>query len=164
MAVIFDDLAAPLLTRLIGCWCAALADTVGGIAGCCCSATMGDVVWDSCEESMAWARVLRIFPSTVLPEQDNSLVPCVTTWAAEFEIGVLRCDPCNPQEDGQLPPCDCQAAKASLLLSDTAAIRRALACCLDDGQLFYVPGAITTVGPAGGCVGVTGTFVAAVPA
>lgn len=163
MAVVPDTGVFPVAQKLLDCFCAELANTLGG-APCKCCLVFGDSVpWDSCEEGQAWVRVVRVFPSTILPDQDTSVSTCVTTWAAEFELGIIRCA-CNPDDDGVLPGCDCELDRTQKALSDAAAIRRVLDCCFVDLDIYHVPGEYLPVGPAGGCVGAIQGVIVNVPA
>ena len=156
-----DILAAPLLARLTACFCAALVDSIGGSPGCGCCARMGEVALDTCD--MAYVRVIRVFPSSTLPDQDFSAVFCPNTYAAELEMGVARCA-CLPADDGTPPTCACQTQLAAVVLSDMSAMRFALDCCLTDGDTLFVPGPATVTGPQGDCILTIMTVTVALPA
>jgi hypothetical protein len=138
------------------CLCDKLLETVAG-AVCRCSLMSGDApIADICDiqpggEGQAWVRLTRLFMSREFPRPISDVFNCAAGfWAAEFELGVLRCA-VGPDEDGTPPTADelnCEAAK---VLDDAFALRFTAECCLPS-SISVVPGEWQPLA-SGGCVG-----------
>ena len=159
----------PALVALSACLCAEL--TASGLpTPCFCGVLPGaNVPMSYCGEcggfsdakcgGQAWVRLDSVFPSTIFPSPADT-TQCSTGLAASIEIGVLRCMQVM-EEGGEAPSLDEQVRATRLQMADMQAMRRAVMCCDwradPDHKILlttYVP-----VGPEGGCVGGTWTFM-----
>lgn len=167
-----DDRVSGLVSRLLGCLCAQLADTVAGPPVMCCVRPGLAAPADLCcqaevdgetREGQAWVRVARIYPTTGrFPQQAVDRQICATGgWAAELEMGAWRCA-ATVDDDGSPPACGDVTRDALVALSDAAAMRRAARCCFPDekGDPPAVVGEWVPLGPNGGCTGGTLTLTA----
>lgn len=122
--------------QLRDCLCSKLADTLAGPV-CRCSLMSGDqAIADICEgepgvgEGQAWVRMTRLFASTNFPRPNNDTFNCAGSfWAAEFEIGVLRCA-VTSDDDGQPPTADELNAETAKVFDDAFVLRWVTECCL----------------------------------
>lgn len=139
------------IVPLLDCMCTALGE-VGWEGECCVEP--GLPVFDNCceEGGMAWARLVRAYPSTVFPQEDLSvaLSDCqVSQWALAVELGAVRC---------VCPTCDCstKAPQASSTLAEAEAALRGIGCCFANGpcrDVEYKVVELSTVGPEAACGG-----------
>lgn len=163
----------PAMVALSGCLCAEL--TASGLpTPCFCGVLPGaNVPMAYCGEctgvsgangcgGQAWVRLDTGFPSVIFPSPAETTV-CNTGLVVGMEIGVLRCMQ-TMEEGGEAPSLDEQVRATRLQLADMQAMRRAVMCCDwrrdPDSQLLL--STYTPVGPEGGCVGGTWTFMVAV--
>lgn len=123
---------------------------------CFCGLLPGAVPSDQMGESLggqAWVRVVRMFPSSTFPLQDNRpRISCGSELTVELELGVLRCAP-MASANGTVPPTMEETWEATRLqMADAAAMRRAAVCCYDESDLVVL-GQYVPYGPMGGVVG-----------
>lgn len=158
MTTMTDPGVLPVAERLLDCLQTALADVADPPANV--SLRVGTQVElllsqtrDECCEGVGWVRVASIYPSAVFPQPDLQAVPCwPVQWAAILEMGVARCAP--TPEASELPTPDEWNTVAETVLSDAAAMRRALCCFTDlDPDRMYIPGLWQPLPADGGCVG-----------
>lgn len=130
-----DRIIFPVLQRLQECLCAELAKAAGP-ALCYCGLMVGDIMpleLMKCGPGecggVAWVRPVQIFSSLEFPAPTEGAT-CYAPIAALVEVGVARC---YPRGDPRLPMDPQEMFEASrLYMSDMAAIRRAIKCCLAD--------------------------------
>lgn len=155
-----DLLVTPYAERLLTCLCAALEETIGGPTCQCCLRPGGlNPPADACcacgsGQGQASVQVLSIYPTTKFPQRGPGATvnPCNSFgWAAELAVVVYRCVSCA--DETGFPSCDELTNDARKILSDAAAMRRAVMCCdwRDDQQV--VPGEWAPISPAGCCGG-----------
>lgn len=111
---------------------------------------------DLCCEGLAYVKINRVYASTNFPEEDEDWFPCGPLgWAADLEMGILRCAPVG---DVNSIPTDSEWADATeLVANDSAAMRLALqnfADRIDPLTDWRVQGWLP-FGPAGACTGGT---------
>lgn len=130
-----DTKLLPVLDTLRLCVCSALDDSQTGT--CFCGLYPGPQVaadFCSCNSAgncgMAWVRLMRIFPSTSFPTQDNTLNQCGGRLAAQVEVGVYRCQP-TVENNGQPDPAKLAAAAAQAV-DDAMLLQRAIVCCASE--------------------------------
>jgi hypothetical protein len=144
---------------LLDCLCARLADTVGGPV-CVCTPIPGDqAIADYCSAGpggvgQAWVRLARVFMTRQFP-QPVTTAPCPDGfWAADYELGVLRCA-ATLDEQGNPPSPAALAGVAARVVDDAAAVMETAQCCLPGG----LPRIVGDWRPmqGGGCTGGTCT-------
>lgn len=153
-----DPRLGPVLSGLVACLCAALAD--GGRPACACCLVWGssppaqDFCSCDCDggHGQAWVRVVRQDPVT----QDTRRRRC-QTWRMQttVELGVARCVAVTGPNGQSGPTCAQREADAWGLVLDTRLLREAVACCEALQDVTVWPGPVTPMGPQGGCAGVT---------
>lgn len=128
------------------CFCDIMPGTSDGFIDVDCD---GD---DNCGGS-AWVRLVNVFPSSRLPEQEIGLGGG-TFLAAELEVGVARCITAI-DDDGTAPDAVTQHMDTRLILADMAAMRRAISCCFRgrDREEDWMLGAYTPLPGLGGVGG-----------
>lgn len=140
------------------CLCAKLTETVAGPV-CRCSLMAGEIsVADICEvsdfdgsEGQAWVRLRRFFRSREFPRPDTDVFNCAPGLpAAEYELGVLRCD-VTASDDGDPPSADDLNAVAEKVYDDMAALVFVGECCLPSSLTVLVSD--WTPLSSGGCTG-----------
>lgn len=149
---------AEILFNLGDCLCTALGDSGNPVGRCCVVAVAPSI--PNCCEGFAWVRTTGAVVVPYDPRQ-RCLPPA---WAMGVELGITRCAPGQCAELSN-PCCENEAAAALVLLSDFAALQRALLCCLPaisgGPKLDQITITSWTVeDPAGGCV--TGKMLATV--
>src|SRR4029078_7070516 len=90
--------------------CARLAAPATGPVCRCSLMAGGSAIADICEadpvtghEGQAWVRLTRLFTTRTFPQPVSDDFQCTPgRWAAEFEVGVLRCA-VGPDDEGQPP-------------------------------------------------------------
>lgn len=111
---------------------------------------------DLCCEGLAYVKINRVYPSTAFPNEDEGFMPCgPLAWAADLEMGILRC---SPTGDINFMPTDAEWADATeLVAEDSAAMRLAIACFRDrvSEGIEWVPRSWIPIGPVGACTGGT---------
>lgn len=155
---ITDPGVLPIAEMLLSCLQTALADVADPPANVSLRVgTQVDLLLsqtrDECCEGVGWVRVVSIYPSAVFPNADLEAVRCwPLQWAAILEMGVARCAP-TPDADG-IPSPDEWNAISEAVLSDAAAMRRALCCFTDlDPDRMYLAGLWQPLSVEGGCLG-----------
>jgi len=154
------DIAQQLLT----CLEAAFEDSANDTPGSICL-RVGEVPFsagtheDLCCTGLAWVRIVRIFPSTDFPQEDNTVAACPASGrAVELEMGVVRCLPDHGTESGAT----CEEWTAAFLTvdEDSEVMARALCCMQDTLGVFpvgetFLPGEWAPIDGQGGCIGGT---------
>lgn len=155
-----DPMVTPVAEALLACLCAELETTIGG-KPCQCSLRPGAGFppMDACcacgdGQGQASVQVLSVYPTTKFPARGAgaTVTPCSGfAWVAELAVVVYRCMACPT--DSSFPSGAELNADTRKILSDAAAMRRAVLCCdwRDDRQV--VPGEWQAIGPAGCCGG-----------
>jgi hypothetical protein len=155
-----DMLVTPIAQALLECLCEQLATTIGGPPCQCCLRPGGlNPPADACckcgnGQGQASVQVLSIYPTIKFPQRGvgASLSPCTEwVWAAELALVVYRCMACA--DDSGFPSCDELTYDARKILSDAAAMRRAVLCCDWRDDQAIVPGEWLPVQTAGCCGG-----------
>jgi hypothetical protein len=144
---------------LLDCLCTRLANTIAGPV-CVCTPIPGDqAIADYCGAGpngvgQAWVRLSRVFMTRQFP-QPITTAPCPDGfWAAEYELGVLRCA-ATLDDEGQPPSPAALAWDAAMATDDAAAVMDTGQCCLPKG----LPRLVGDWRPmqGGGCTGGTAT-------
>lgn len=112
-----------------------------------------------CCTGLAWVRIVRIYPTTSFPLEDQTALACpASAYAVELEMGAVRCLPDHGAQSGAT----CEEWTAAFLAvdEDAATMRKAL-CCMEDnlgvhpvGEQF-LPGQWSPVDGQGMCIGGT---------
>lgn len=130
-----DKVMFPVLQRLIECLCAELEKS-GGPGLCYCGLMVGDIMpleLMKCGPGgcggVAWVRPMQAYPSVQFPAPDED-ASCVTMLAMPIEVGVARCYPRGDPRTPMSPQEMFEAAR--LYMSDMAAMKRAIRCCMAD--------------------------------
>lgn len=157
---ISDPVILPHAETLLTCLQTALAETASPPAHV--SLRVGTQVElllsqtrDECCEGVGWVRVASIYPSANFPAPDLDSIRCwPVQWAAILEMGVARCAP-TPDADA-MPSSDEWNTIAEAVLSDAAAMRRAICCFADiEPDRLYLAGLWTPLPVDGACLGGT---------
>ena len=155
-----DNLVTPIAQALVACLCAELATTIAGPACQCCLRPGWPLPpMDNCcncgdGQGQASVQVGPIYPTLKFPQRGvgSTLNPCSEfVWAVELAVVVYRCVSCP--DETSFPSCDELTLDARKLLSDAAAMRRAVMCCDWRDDRAIVPGDWRQIGPAGCCAG-----------
>jgi hypothetical protein len=167
MALVEDRSVYPTMLALKECLCEEL-EKAGGPTLCFCDIMPGtsdgfidvDCEGDGCGGS-AWVRLRRVYFSSRLPEDETAQTDLAFR-AVELEVGVARC--ITPiDDDGTAPDAVTQHMDARQILSDMAAMERAIRCCfgsVDDPVREYALGSyISMPGMGGAGGGVWNVFV-----
>lgn len=158
-------LAADLQAKdLLACICseldamAALDDT---LKGCPCHAWVADgrpaddYCCEPCVADRAGGQLVvwldTLFPYERFPAASGGPHRCPVMFAGRFNIEIVRCAP-TVDDSGRPPKKEAIEASARQRHADMIAMLRGALCCLDECPQYSL-GAITTRGPAGGCVG-----------
>jgi len=159
---------------LLDCACAKLQLTEAGCpARRCLVPGIEPEAANCCEgEGQLTVNVARSYPSRKFPVPDLGVpVNCDVPWdVVTFNVVVFRC---MPTGDRHHPPtCDQLDDTAFTVMSDMAAVRAGVACCLrdidtvspilGDGYTWGL-GDHASVGPEGGCVGTNLTVLVGIP-
>ncbi|MEV4122925.1 hypothetical protein [Micromonospora sp. NPDC049645] len=130
-----------------------------GLDGCDCEER--DDAGGIIGRGAAWVRVAGVAPAP-LDGRARSVGPiratvCRPPWLVTYELGVSRCYPLT-DSGAPLSAVD-QDIAAQRMLSDQAAVLRAVSCCayLDKHSGVELV-RVDPTGPAGGCAGVTATI------
>lgn len=87
------------------------------------------------------------------PSPTGEPITCATTWAEQYELGIVRCAKGKVNDDGSAPPAELITQDAEQQEADRIALRDAFLCCLAlEGKDLLVEGWEATE-PLGGCVG-----------
>ncbi|MEU7093032.1 hypothetical protein [Kitasatospora aureofaciens] len=168
-----------LAENVLGCVCAALDVTAAEVAGqpgcpdCRSCVVPGAPAWDGCEDpcsgtttggqlsvnvAQLYTSTLDHFPDPVRAVQGVRSCTPSQLMVAELHVTLLRCAP-TISERGCPPTCEELAAAGRILHIDMSTVHNALMCCLPttaagrgSGPRFSL-GAMRTIGPDGGCVG-----------
>lgn len=167
MAEFVEDFVAwPTMVKLAGCLCTTLEER--GLPGTCqCTVVPGPMAvmeaCGSCGKSgdsacggQGWVRFVNEFPSSRFPQPDNTGANCNTPSAFVLEVGVARCLPQAKANSitGVVPPTmEAMVAATRLQMADKAAMKAAIQCCLDDGDLTYTLGQYQPMQVSGDCGG-----------
>jgi hypothetical protein len=119
------------------------------------------VAWDDCCEGQLWVRIGRIFAFDRFPEPATGALRCETTsWAAEYEVGVLRCA-ATVDDNGDPPTVEQLLADVERSMADAAALRQALLYDFGGEFSLVAIGQWLPTEVEGACVG--GTMTVTVP-
>lgn len=155
-----DTLAFPILTSLLDCLCANLADTVGG-APCWCGIEVGNqVAMDYCDCAgepcgKAYIRLDSVFPTDPFPRASIATQACAgVIYGVRVQVGVYRCIP-GMDAKGRPPSPTVMVEAARSQTSDMAAVLKTVLCCPipGPGKGDRSIGAYTPVGSSGNCGG-----------
>jgi hypothetical protein len=152
---------APIVAGITQAAAAGVAATgAEALARVCLLVPGSQIAWDDCHCGQLATAITRTYPSTAFPTEDTSgwdqgCGPQIL--AADITISITRCVP-GPNDNGEPPSCAALLASATVLDTDAAAVRRAVACHLADLEeagtiLGYRLGAQPNVGPEGMCAG-----------
>lgn len=141
-----------LLLRLRECVCQELSTTLAGPV-CRCHLVHSEVeILDGCDcvcdagTGRAYIRILEISLVTLTDRPP----PCPTGWKVDMEIGVARCVlDCQ----AELPPDETLEREVLYVMSDYAALRRAVTCCAKNQRYKPVATRWRPLGPEGCCYG-----------
>lgn len=141
-----------LVQDALNCMCIALGEAEW--EGDCCIAPSRPAFDQCCETGgVAWGIVTDVYPTTRYPNRDSGadVTTCATTWAVSIELGAITCvcfDMCD---------CEVRAENATKVLTMAEAAMRGLICCYgtDTCPTDLRIGAMTMIGPDGGCGGFT---------
>lgn len=95
-----------------------------------------------------WVRLRRTFPSDTLPAQATDATFAVAL-AVEIEVGVARCVHVFGDPQGNPPTPEDALADTQLVLSDMAAMYRALRCCFGTDDREFIIGGYEPIGGGG---------------
>lgn len=114
--------------------------------------------FDQFEEcpDMLYVRVVRGWPSEVLPQRFLDIRPCGTPLVMQIALGIVRCQSGIGALDSGRVPTDAQLTGDALgLICDQGALHRALACCYPDidGAEDLIVDEWSQFDPAGGLIG-----------
>lgn len=160
-----DDTAWPTMVRLAGCLCMELEKRQ--LPGTCeCAVVPGPLaVIDSCGEckkagvtcgGQAWVRLSNEYPSSSFPSASQDEGNCNAPMAYVLEIGVARClkvGKSNAITGFVQPTMEQKLEDTRLQMADKRAMRAAIQCCMDDGDVTYVLGNYTPMQATGDCGG-----------
>lgn len=119
------------------------------------------VAWDDCCAGQLWVRVGRIFASERFPEPATGALRCeTTTWAVEYEVGVLRCAS-TLDENGEPPSTAQLFGDVERTMADAAGMRQALLYDFGGAHSLVAIGQWLPTEVEGDCVG--GTMTVTVP-
>lgn len=157
-----ESVIYPTIIRLASCLCTEIQNSELP-EPCYCGPIVGDIVYDFCSDcstgkcgGQAWVRLVDAFPSSDFPSPMSSPMNCNAPIAYTLEVGIVRCKPVgtNSAVAGYKPPTMQQNVDAlALQLADLAAMRRAMQCCLDEGDLTYYISNYVPSSPDGDCLG-----------
>ena len=160
--IVEDADAYPLMLHLVACLGGTL-EARGLPTPCFLGLVPGDSQYLACGEcddgkcGSAWVRLVREYPSLNFPAQEQENAKCGTRVAWVIEVGVIRCAPTiNP--DGSGPGVEEQLASTRVQLADKAAMKAAIACCVQSYRVSgkpvpYVLGSYSPSPFMGGCGG-----------
>lgn len=161
-----DPIAWPTMVKLAGCLCTTLEER--GLPGTCqCTVVPGPMaVLEACGScsgtgkgacgGQGWVRFDSEYPSNTFPQPDTRGGTCNSPMAYVLEVGIARCLPVGKANGitGATPPSmEEMVAATRLQMADKAAMKAAIQCCLDDGDLTYSLGTYRTIQATGDCGG-----------
>ena len=110
---------------------------------------------DLCCEGLAYVKINSVYPSDDFPAPNEQYTVCANQWAADLEMGILRCSPVG---DERFIPTDADwTAAAEQVAHDAAAMRLALARFRDRMEPGnpWLARNWAPIDPQGGCSGGT---------
>ena len=153
----------PLLTRLIECTQAELERS--GLPPTISVVVPGQLAINDhagngkeCDELVV--NVVQAYPYEVFPNPSDRAL-CTSPMAYEVQVTIFRCA-ANPEGTRQSPKPPTPAAQLNSVrshLADMQAMKRAILCCVRDDERLYALRTFTPVGPLGGVIGGTWSFV-----
>lgn len=161
-----DFLVWPTIVKLSACLCTTIEDR-NLPTPCRCGPVPGPIAimeyCGACSKTgtsdcggQAWVRLSNEYPSSVFPAADQSDASCQSPMAYTLEVGIARCIPTGNANgiNGYTPPTLEQMVETvRLQMADKAAMRAAIACCMDDGDMTYSLGNYTPMQASGDCGG-----------
>lgn len=154
-----DTVVTPFAAALLLCLCAQLEEDGNPVCQCCLRPGTAPPPADQCcdcgdGQGQASVQVTRVFPSVKFPQPgiDGELTECTAIGrAAELTITVYRCVSCP--DETSFPSCDELTADSVKILSDMAAMFRAVVCCEWHEDQRIIPGEWRPINPSGCCAG-----------
>ena len=151
MAFTGDAIIFPALLKLLDCLCTELQRS-GLDNQCECILLHGagtQVDQPAIGKGVAWVGLNSIFGSKNFPSPDGDIDTCSSPIAASVTVGVIRCY--KLRESGETR--DEMIGYMDTQMADMAAMRRAILCCAQDGDVAVSLGTYSPIGPSGGAYG-----------
>lgn len=148
-----------IASALATCLCAQIA-TDGLPPTCFCGVVPGAAATQdymgTCDEDdpcgMAWVRIVTMYPSTIVGQQDMSFPNCSKGVGLDIEVGMMRCMSVGDANGG--PPSDAEMLEASMVAhTEALTMRKAIQCCPALQEVAVILGQYLPMGPLGGVVG-----------
>lgn len=166
MVYVEDNIAWPTMVQLSACLCTTVVERELPTL-CRCSPVPGPLaIMDACGAcsgtgsekcgGQGWVRLTNEYPSTTFPTASQEPDNCGTTMAYVLEVGIARCIPvgkANSISGYQPPSLEQMVESTRLQMADKAAIRAAIQCCMDDGEITYTLGSYSSMQASGDCGG-----------
>jgi len=112
----------------------------------------------NCDEMVV--NVVQAYPYQDFPTPSDQ-ASCTSPLAYEVQLTIFRCA-ANPTGTRQAPKPPTPAAQLESVrghLADMQAMRRAIRCCMQNGERLYALRLFTPIGPTGGVIGGTWSFL-----
>jgi len=152
-----------VVSAVAACLCQQINDTVDLPGVCFCGIVPGDqpsaAYTGDCEDDtcgMAWVRLITMYPSRVVGQQDNTAGNCGSGLGIDLELGILRCFDISDT----VPDPAKLLATAQIQYADALVMQRAIYCCEAIPNKSTIVSAYSPLGPDGGLVG--GTIVVSI--
>lgn len=145
-----------VVSAIASCLCQQIKDTVDLPGVCFCGIVPGDMASAAysgdCEDEncgMAWVRLVTMYPSKIVGQQDNTAGNCGSGLGIDLELGIMRCFDASEE----VPSPEVLLAAAQLQYEDALVMQRAIYCCSAVPNKSTILSAYTPLGPDGGLVG-----------
>lgn len=130
-----------------------------------CPIVPGDIAWDECDCGLFAQTITETRPSDNFPASaaDQAVTACgPRLLTVSVQAIIVRCVP-GVSDNGSSPSCEALQAAATTLECDRQALRHGIRCYLRELRESYQiaefsVGVTTSLGPQGGCAGVTLTY------
>lgn len=160
----YEELTLAVIVTGTGAAVASALTTAGRPVDRECVLVPGEVAWDACDCGQLAQTITSVYPSSSFPtsaadSRQTACGPNITV--ATVTLSLARCVPSVPPGGAAGPPTCAQLLDAAVTLErDRWLVRRTVACHLRSlrttNVIFdFAVGAAVTVGPTGGCVGLT---------